>query len=93
MTLYNVWHSCGASKDDTVKISVMGVTTVMRITVMTTMSVKVPVATAATGSVMSVMAAMSITLLVVMASRPDAHNEGFCIRLRLVCRQKTAASR
>lgn len=89
----NVWHSCVASKDDTVKISVMAVTTVMRITVMTTMSVKVPVATAATGLVMSVMTVMSITMLVVTAPRPDAHNEGFCIRLRPVCRQKTAASR
>ncbi len=93
VTAYHVWHSCVATKDDTVKISVMAVTTVMRITVITTMSVKVLAPTAAIGSVMSVMAAMSITLLVVTALRPDAHNESFCIRLPLVCWQKTAASR
>lgn len=77
----------------TVKISVMAITTVMRVTVMTTMNVKVPLATAATGLVMSVMTEMSITVLVVTTLRPDAHSDGFCIRLLLVCRQKTAASR
>lgn len=45
----------------TVKISVMAVTTAMRVTVMTTMSVKVPVATAAIDSVMIVTMVMSIT--------------------------------
>lgn len=92
VTVYNVWHSCVDSKDDMLKISVMAVTTVMRITVMATMSVKVLLVTAVAGSVMSVMTAVSITALVVMTLRPDAHSEGFCIRLLLVCRQKTAAS-
>lgn len=77
----------------TVEFSIMAATTVMRITVMTVMSVKVPAATADAGFVMSVMTAMSTAALVVTALRPDAHSTGFCIRLRLVCRQKTAASR
>lgn len=57
------------------------------------MSVKVLVETELTGSVMSVMTVMTIRVLVVTVLRPDAHSEGFCIRLQLVCRQKTAASR
>lgn len=76
-----------------VEISVTAVMTVMRVMVMTTMSVKVPVATAAPRSTMSVMRMMSTTALVVMALGSDAHSEGFCIRLQPVCRQKTAASR
>lgn len=60
---------------------------------MIAMSVKVLVETELTGSVISVMTVMSIRVLVVTVLRPDAYSEGFCIRLQLVCRQKTAASR
>lgn len=77
----------------TVKISVMAVTTALIVTVMTIMSIKVLVATAALNSVTIVTMVMSITVLVVTVLRPDAHSEGFGIRLQLVCRQKTAASR
>lgn len=60
----------------------MIISTEIIVTVMMTVRVKVQIATVA----------VDLVIIIMMAVRPDARSEGSRIRLRLFCRQKTAAS-